>query len=278
MRFYADKARRHYLPDEQHKILVAEIDRMIEKAGDYSFSGMQRADRGWIFCPEYAGDRPLEVSPTDWETRVFLFGPSMLPDSELWRGSTIDSSGGDWQHQLILTFRGKAEPQESVRPDTPEGAHPMMDLPEESTTSTSNTPEVVVSENPSLSLGADILTGTEVRWPLTVKGNPHLLIAGLPGMGKTTCLLNLCNQMQAVGVRPIVFSYHPDFDERLKSFVPSIRFVDFQGLGFNPLQVLDRQSRMAYLDVAGALRDIFAAIFPELGDIQLERVAQGDQG
>ncbi len=29
---------------------------------------------------------------------------------------------------------------------------------------------------------------------------------------------------------------------------------------------------MAYLDVAGALRDIFVAIFPELGDIQGERI------
>src|SRR5439155_20201204 len=46
----------------------------------------------------------------------------------------------------------------------------------------------------------------------------------------------------------------------------------FHGLGFNPLRVLDRDSRMAYLDVAGALRDIFAAIFPELGDIQGERI------
>ena len=51
-----------------------------------------------------------------------------------------------------------------------------------------------------------------------------------------------------------------------------MRFLDFQGLGFNPLQVIDRQSRMAYLDVAGALRDIFVAIYPELGDIQGERI------
>ena len=29
---------------------------------------------------------------------------------------------------------------------------------------------------------------------------------------------------------------------------------------------------MAYLDVAGTLRDIFIAIYPELGDIQGERV------
>lgn len=91
-------------------------------------------------------------------------------------------------------------------------------------------------------------------------------------MGKTTCLLNLCKQMLDVGVRPIVFSYHQDIDERLKHLVDAVRFIDFRGLGFNPLQVMDRGSRMAYLDVAGALRDIFVAIFPELGDIQGERV------
>ena len=71
-------------------------------------------------------------------------------------------------------------------------------------------------EIPSVCFGTDLLTGAEVRWPLTVKGNPHLLVAGLPGMGKTTCLLNLCTQMLAGGIRPIVFSYHQDIDERLE--------------------------------------------------------------
>ena len=91
-------------------------------------------------------------------------------------------------------------------------------------------------------------------------------------MGKTTCLLNLCDQMMAAGVRPLVFSYHQDIDERLRESANSLRFIDFDGLGFNPLEVIQRESRMAYLDVAGALRDIFAAIYPELGDIQAERI------
>jgi DNA phosphorothioation-dependent restriction protein DptH len=125
---------------------------------------------------------------------------------------------------------------------------------------------------PSICLGSDTLTGVDVRWSLTVKGNPHLLVAGLPGMGKTTCLLNLCKQMLTTGIRPIVFSYHQDIDEKLERLVDSVRFIDFHGLGFNPLQVKDRESRMAYLDVAGILRDIFAAIFPEIGDIQAERI------
>ena len=91
-------------------------------------------------------------------------------------------------------------------------------------------------------------------------------------MGKTTCLLNLCKQMIAVDVRPIIFSYHQDIDERLEQSVGTVRFIDFDGLGFNPLQIVDRQARMAHLDVAGAMRDIFGAIYPELGDIQTDRI------
>ena len=152
-----------------------------------------------------------------------------------------------------------------------EQAHAVLqDKSLEKTVSARENTEGAVDEVPSVCFGMDVLTGTEVRWPLTIKGNPHLLIAGLPGMGKTTCLLNLCKQMIESGIRPIVFSYHQDIDEKLQHLVDSVRFIDFRGLGFNPLQVMDRESRIAYLDVAGALRDIFVAIFPELGDIQAE--------
>jgi len=270
LRFYADKARRHYLPEEQYNVITTEIDRMIEKAGDYSFSGVQRPDRGWIFCPEYAGDRPLEVSSTDWETRVFLFGPTMLPDSEFRKADDTDESLIGNGSSAEDDSRGEASPGEdgSLQSAVVVADHPPID----GTVSTVDAAKHQDSGTPSLRLGADVLTDSDVCWSLTIKGNPHLLIAGLPGMGKTTCLLNLCSQMLSEGVRPIVFSYHPDFDERLQLLVPSVRFVDFHGLGFNPLQVLNRESAMAYLDVAGALRDIFVAIFPELGDIQAERV------
>ena len=124
----------------------------------------------------------------------------------------------------------------------------------------------------SVCLGTDTLTNAEVEWPLSVRRNPHLLIAGLPGMGKTTCLVNLCRQMVEANICPIVFSYHEDIDERLEESVATVRFIDFDGLGFNPLQVIDRESRMAHLDVAGAMRDIFSAIYPDLGPIQADRV------
>jgi DNA phosphorothioation-dependent restriction protein DptH len=270
LRFYAAKAYRHYLPKELYDVVNSEIDRMIERGEDYSFAEMQQADRGWVFCPEYGGMSPLEISPAGWDTRVFLFGPGLMPDSEFRRESNErppERAGGSLTSPLDLQ---KQEDQDDGGLDLVERTTEVPS-PDETASSGKNTERAVI-EIPSVCLGTDLLTGAEVRWPLTVKGNPHLLVAGLPGMGKTTCLLNLCKQMLDVGIRPIVFSYHEDIDASLERLVHSVRFVDFHGLGFNPLQVLDRESRVAYLDVAGALRDIFVAIFPELGDIQSERI------
>ena len=97
------------------------------------------------------------------------------------------------------------------------------------------------------------------------------MIAGLPGMGKTTCLVSLCYQLATQGITPIVFSYHDDIDEQLISLFPKIRLVDCSNLGFNPMRVTDGQVH-GHLENAGQLRDIFAAIFPELGDLQREAI------
>ena len=51
-----------------------------------------------------------------------------------------------------------------------------------------------------------------------------------------------------------------------------MRYLDYRGLGFNPLQVYGHDHFMPHLDVAGAMRDIFMAIYPELGDIQGDRI------
>jgi len=273
LRFYADKARRHCLPAEQYELIVSEIDHMIEKGVDYSFAGLEQGDRGWVFCPEYFGVRPLEISPAQWNTRIFLFGPTLLPDSDFRRESIVHPPDAK---VLVPNSSFVSQERDAQEPDRGLESVEQTPVVPNDTSSVEREPcqnkESVVCRAPSICFGTDVLTGGEVQWPLTIKGNPHLLVAGLPGMGKTTCLLNLCKQMLASGVRPIVFSYHHDIDERLDRLVSRVRFIDYHGLGFNPLRVVDRESRMAYLDVAGALRDIFVAIFPELGDIQGERI------
>jgi DNA phosphorothioation-dependent restriction protein DptH len=279
LRFYADKASRHYLTPDRYKTFIAEIDRMIERGEEYSFPVSGEVDRGWVFCPEYSGPEPLEITPHGWDLRIFLFGPGLLPDSDL-RGEKTGLSALVVPNGIPVAA-SLAEGTEWQDPATAVGleaheAHTEVAQASHLESQRTDIPDVGETNDrdsePCMCLGVDLLTGSEVRWSLTVKGNPHLLVAGLPGMGKTTCLVNLCRQMLGARIRPLVFSYHQDIDERLTQLVPDVRFLDFHGLGFNPLQVNDRQSRMAYLDVAGAVRDIFVAIFPEIGDIQGERI------
>ena len=128
--------------------------------------------------------------------------------------------------------------------------------------------------------GAEIILGVQpgneesVIWRVSTRGNPHLLIVGLPGMGKTTCLIHLCRQLVGAGISPIVFSYHEDIDEKLNVLLSKPpREVMYAGLGFNPLQVVG-SSPLAYMDNVAMLRDIFATIFPDLGDVQLGRIRE----
>ena len=326
LRFYADKAHRHGLPTERYREIVADLVRMIERGADYAIQPAPDGDRGWVFCPEYAGPEPLEISPTGWGARIFLFGPGRLPDADFRFGTDTAAGGGgggapgagasgeDERMEIpssrsmspavdggdrasVGAIPGAGERDHgadtsgsgatATAPDTGNGvASGSDDSPAGGTTDAEGATRlsggetapdrhataVVPTPVPAVALGVDTLTGADVQWPLTIKGNPHLLIAGLPGMGKTTCLLNLCRQMVTAGVHPIIFSYHQDIDERLVDLVTAVRFVDFDGLGFNPLTVTNPESPRAYLDVAGSLRDIFAAIYPELGDLQCESI------
>ncbi|MCI0667078.1 MAG: hypothetical protein L0Y43_03375 [Methylococcaceae bacterium] len=266
---------------------------MIGKGGDYSFASIENPDRGWVFCPEYAGGQPLEITPFGWDTKIFLFGPDAnfrrdagvqpfvstvsVPPAANGSGLSGRAVGGADENETnhddgrsqVLVREGSGEVNSDGGGDSAKNRR-TSEL--ESTAGVKGVKEERQDSVPSILLGTNMHSGSKVCWPLTVRGNPHLLVAGLPGMGKTTCLLNLCRQMLGLGIRPIVFSYHQDIDEKLRQLVASVRFIDFDGLGFNPLQVIDRGSRMAHLDVAGAMRDIFVAIFPELGDIQAERI------
>ena len=240
LRFYADKARRHHLAAHSHTALLEEIDRLVESGRSYTYDG-----QGWVFCPEYDQQVPQEISPAESSRpAVFLFGPSPLLESRRPQAATPKLS------------EPNASPTDEATPDPSRGSDVKR-----------------VPEAPNITLGTDARNPEEsVTWRLSTAGNPHLLVAGLPGMGKTTCLLNVCRQMVDAEISPIIFSYHEDIDEKLESSVESLRFVDFDGLGFNPLRVIDRANRMAHLDVAGAIRDIFNAVYPDLGDIQADRI------
>jgi hypothetical protein len=61
--------------------------------------------------------------------------------------------------------------------------------------------DVATTPGPTeVTLGAAPVTEERVSRRLSINSNPHLMIVGLPGMGKTTCLANLCWQLHAAGI------------------------------------------------------------------------------
>jgi DNA phosphorothioation-dependent restriction protein DptH len=268
LRFYAEKGRRHHLAAEVFQRLSEEINRMVQKPEEYtpSPSEVPEPNRGYIFCPEFAQLEPERLfHRVSDDTAVFLFGPGALPD-------VIHSQTADFSKQ--------ARPTEGdIQAPTADGSSRQSDSEldvvraKAMSGASSAIPTEASSEKgtASVTLGRIHGADTSVFWSVNIAGNPHLMIAGLPGMGKTTCLVNLCRQLQTSGITPIVFSYHDDIDSKLEEFFLDIGKSDCQSLGFNPMRVTD-PGPLGHIESAGLLRDIFASIFPELGDLQLETI------
>lgn len=258
LRFYADKAHRHYLEDETHTRICEELDRLLREPADYMPSASTQPDRAFIFCPDYSPSAPEELFPGLTEDcRAWLFGPDTLPDKP------IEQQPAAPPQPLI-----PAHSEEPTRTqEDPAAAEPKPDA----------TPAEPASQSPVSVQGAPVVnlgearSGQAVTWTPSISTNPHLMIVGLPGMGKTTCLINICQYLVAANVMPIVFSYHDDIDEKLAAQFPDLTSSDGRSLGFNPMRAT-QDGPLAHVESAGQLRDIFAAIFPDLGDLQLEQL------
>jgi hypothetical protein len=270
LRFYADKARRHHLDEAVYNRVCEELDRLIREPVDYEPNLAERSDRAFIFCPDFTPTTPEELFPgLAEECRVWLFGPDTLPD----KPAEVQAEAPPTPPSAPTI---KPEPQPESSEDAP--AVPGATLTTESAPSTvesdsaaqAATASTDQSGVPVVPLG-DARGGQMVKWSPSIKSNPHLMIAGLPGMGKTTCLINICKQLVAGNVLPIVFSYHDDIDEKLASAFPNLVYSDGRSLGFNPMRVT-HDGPLSHVESAGQLRDIFAAIFPDLGDLQLENL------
>jgi hypothetical protein len=271
LRFYADKARRHYLEEGVYARICTELERLLREPADYEPTFTERSDRAFIFCPDFAPSTPEELFPGLAEQcRVWLFGPDTLPDKR------VEATA------VPLTFPSPPpNPPQPPATVTSDGAATQVpaapEVPESTPIATTESPQPQAPSAATPAQGTPVVTlgdardGQIVTWSPSINSNPHLMIAGLPGMGKTTCLINICRELVAANVMPIVFSYHDDIDEKLGNEFVGLACSDGRSLGFNPMRVT-HDVPLAHVESASQLRDIFAAIFPELGDLQLENL------
>jgi hypothetical protein len=142
-------------------------------------------------------------------------------------------------------------------------------------------PEVAVSEETATEAAAGLYVGDDLEhsdplyWdpndPQTVQ-NPHLMIMGESGSGKTYAVLCLVAELSQAGIPSIVFDYGQSFerDHMEQSFVrfanPIEHLIGEEGLTLNPLQIFPRDVQGPNA-VATRISDVFDAVY-RLGDIQ----------
>ena len=286
LRFYLDKARRHHLSEQANERMSSAIDRLFRSDAEISPEPVE--DRGYIFCPEFvSGIQEIEFNSG---TKLYIFGPQGLPDLPL---PVIDP----YKKALVENAEEsavnlQAEPSPSGTDSFPANHHLGNGSAIVDATGLSTDPDVTSKsletqaninianvDSPSsgeilLNLGHTLAGEVPVKWNLSIKGNPHLMIVGLPGMGKTTCIINLCEQLVRHGVTPLIFSYHDDIEEKLNVRLGALNFADIDnGLGFNPMRVVT-SSVHGWLDNVGMLRDIFASVYSDLGDLQTNEIRE----
>jgi hypothetical protein len=301
LRFYVDRAGRHRLSVQALTRLNAEIDQLVLKE-IYLPGTVDSPDVGYVFCPEHRSGQVERIYPERSDTALWLFGPMMLPDEISGAAGTIvlpsdpmtseieplgweDVSSGEMPavDDLASPESEKHRTAEAIVADGMGGGRKVLDEPAEAQVGTAtrsgSTEHVADAGIAGAEAAPDLvdirlgesLTQLPVYWSVSIRSNPHMMMVGLPGMGKTTALINISKQLTAAGIAPVIFSYHDDIDDKLADAIGTMRIIDFDGLGFNPLRV-EAPGPTAYIDVAGTLRDIFASIFPDLGEIQLEEL------
>jgi DNA phosphorothioation-dependent restriction protein DptH len=122
-------------------------------------------------------------------------------------------------------------------------------------------------------LGADAETGKDVAWnpdPGTGAANPHVLILGESGFGKTYTIASLAAELAQENLVSIVFDYGQGFSPTTlpREFVAATNPLELHagrdGVDFNPLQIFPSDLH-GPVNVAQRVADTFARVYKRMG-------------
>jgi hypothetical protein len=122
-------------------------------------------------------------------------------------------------------------------------------------------------------LGTDAETGEEVIWnpdPGSGAANPHVLILGESGFGKTYTIASLCAELAQENVVSVVFDYGQGFSPATlpAEFVAATNPLELHaggdGVDINPLQIFPSDLH-GPVNVAQSVADTFARVYKRIG-------------
>jgi DNA phosphorothioation-dependent restriction protein DptH len=140
---------------------------------------------------------------------------------------------------------------------------------------TSQTKEDSCGLNPfrPILLGSDTEKHAQVFWnpdPAIGTANPHVLILGESGFGKTYAICCLLAELAQRGISSIVFDYGQGFTHASAppKFWNWVKPIEIQaardGIDINPLTILSFD-RLGPLNVAQRIADTFSRVYPKIG-------------
>ncbi|MEM3684062.1 MAG: ATP-binding protein [Conexivisphaerales archaeon] len=155
--------------------------------------------------------------------------------------------------QMIVDylFEKTVEPETQTSPQPPE---PPSKIPEK--------PPIVqqptVAGQVSVLLGQKIENGSAVVWQPISELNPHILVVGMSGSGKTETLRTLIYELKKQGIPSLILDFHNEY-----SSVSDLQIDVRKGITINPLELLGRSPLDVKYEVSSIMRNIYG-----LGDQQ----------
>lgn len=276
--FYVKRAVRHGLlePETGDKILQWLVTLAQEDIT------IQINHRGFIYSPELEFDTEEDLSG---DIKITLIGREALPRYTSFHPSEPPSVPGrkSLENELPLqkTISTRLPPSDSLVTACQVGPPGVDDVHAKEKQKLDESGEIPAPKLAEISIliGREPQREDPIYFRPGIHGNPHALIVGIPGMGKTTAILNICQGLVRENIYPFIIDFHGDLaiDLYQRLGPQQCCILDAaRGLPFNPLEVdpLRQQQDRGWVTHYFEVAEIFANIYPSFGELQVSNLRQ----
>lgn len=131
----------------------------------------------------------------------------------------------------------------------------------------------VLYSDQGIVLGRDTVNGESIRWdpfPQSGSANPHVLVIGESGFGKTYLVQCLLGELAISGIPSVVLDYAQGFSLNVlpREFIEATKPTEIRasedGIAINPLEIFPTDT-YGPVSVAQRVADTFTRVYPKIG-------------